>query len=73
MRASLMTERQSLSNGRRTPRGTIGPARRGHILAMEAPRRGPYSKAVPQSVVAVSEADDAAPATTAAAVDGARQ
>jgi len=48
-RASVVTEHQSLSNGRRTNRGTIGPARRGQILAMEAPRRGPYSEAVPHS------------------------
>jgi len=49
MRASLVTERQSLSNGRRTPQGTIGSARRGQIFAMEAPRRSPYSEAVPHS------------------------
>ena len=49
MRASLVTEGQSLSNGQRTPRGTIGPARRGQIFAMEAPRRSPYSEAVPHS------------------------
>ena len=41
MRASVVKERQSLSNGRRTPRDTIGPARHGQNLAMEAPRRGP--------------------------------
>jgi len=48
-RASLATERQSLSNGQRTPRGTIGRARRGQIFGMEAPRRSPYSEALPHS------------------------